>query len=79
LRATHEFALFAGGLKTEAAMGTGVVGQAKGADDELAWAHAGDCAADFLDDAAIFVAHRHRRGDWAQSTERRLARTIAAQ
>ena len=70
LRPAHEFALLAGGLEAEAAMRAGIVGEAEGADDELTRSHGRDRAADFLDDAAIFVTHRHRRVDGVQTPER---------
>ena len=69
LRAAHEFALLAGGLKAEAAMRAGIVGKAESR-RQIARTHGCDRAADFLDDAAIFVTHRHRRGDGVQTPER---------
>src|SRR5271166_4861398 len=69
LRAGHEFALLTGRLETEPAMRAGVVGNAEGANDELAWPNRGHRAADLLDDAAIFVAHGHRGTDFVQAAE----------
>ena len=66
LRAGHELALLARRLKAEAAMRAGVVGDAERADDELARPDGRDGAADLFDDAAIFVAHRHRLRDGVQ-------------
>src|SRR5271167_3680514 len=42
-------------------MRTGIVGQAERPDDELSRMDGFNRAADLFDDAAIFVAHRHRR------------------
>src|SRR5271166_5457195 len=69
LRACHEFALLARRLKAKAAMRTGVVGQAERSDDELSRMDGFYRAADLFDDAAILVAHRHRRFDVVQATE----------
>jgi hypothetical protein len=51
-------------------MRAGIVGDAKRTDDELAGTHALDRAADFLDNAAIFMAHRHGSGHFVQAAER---------
>ena len=59
LRAGHELALLAGGLKAEPAMRTGVVGEAERADDELAGLDRLHLAADLDDHAAVFMAHVH--------------------
>ena len=50
-------------------MRTGVVGQAERADDELSRMDGFYRAADLFDDAAILVAHRHRRFYVVQATE----------
>jgi hypothetical protein len=50
-------------------MRTDVVGDAEGPDDELARTHRLDRAADLFDDAAILVAHSHRRFDIVQAAE----------
>jgi hypothetical protein len=63
LRAADELGLLAGRLVAVLADGAGVVGREERADDELARPDRPDRAADFLDDAAIFVPHRCRRGD----------------
>jgi len=51
-------------------MRAGVGGSAKRADNELAWTHGFNRAADLLDDAAIFMAHGHGRKTCTPELER---------
>jgi hypothetical protein len=59
-------------VKAELAVRAGIVGQAERADDELPRADGSDLAADFDDDAAVFVTHVSR-------TIRRLQSAIRPQ
>src|SRR6516165_4631700 len=58
LRPGHELAMDARGLIAVPAVGAGVVGGGKRADDKLPRLERLNRAAHFLDDAAIFVTHR---------------------
>ena len=60
LRPRHEFALDARGLIAVPAVRAGVVGSRERADHELARLHGFDRAADFFDEAAVFVPHGRR-------------------
>src|SRR5437016_3373132 len=68
----------AGRLVSGLTVGTGVVGGEERTDDELSALDGSDLAADFLNDAAVFMPHRGRLDDRADAAVWPQVRTANA-
>src|SRR5439155_23031095 len=78
LRAADQLTILARGLVPRLAVRAGMDGGEERADDELAWLHRPNRAPDLLDDTAVFVSERRRRGHRLEAAIRPQVRSADA-